>query len=211
MKEVLCHECKCVLTDENCGSSRFKEKGLAAYCRVCDKKRLKKYNEENKERLREYKREASLDWYYKLKNDPERWAAHVTKQRQLYRKLSPEQRSELYQKKKEYLRKDHWSRNRKHHYGITGKQFLENLASQDNKCEICQTEISFEAPSRKFRPHQDHCHSTGENRGILCNLCNVLLGNAHDSIEILLSAVRYLEKYAVSSSIQTESVINSGA
>ena len=40
----------------------------------------------------------------------------------------------------------------------------------------------------------DHCHSTGEMRGWLCNPCNIAIGNLGDNLEGVLRAVRYLSK-----------------
>jgi hypothetical protein len=39
----------------------------------------------------------------------------------------------------------------------------------------------------------DHNHSTGKIRGGLCNNCNGLLGLAKDSVETLISAIKYLQ------------------
>jgi len=39
----------------------------------------------------------------------------------------------------------------------------------------------------------DHCHNTDIIRGLLCNRCNFMLGNAKDNIEILEAAIRYLK------------------
>jgi hypothetical protein len=39
----------------------------------------------------------------------------------------------------------------------------------------------------------DHDHTTGEVRGLLCRWCNLLLGNAHDSVKILENAATYLK------------------
>lgn len=41
--------------------------------------------------------------------------------------------------------------------------------------------------------HFDHCHKTNRHRGWLCRSCNLLLGYAKDSPEVLLAAIRYLE------------------
>ena len=41
--------------------------------------------------------------------------------------------------------------------------------------------------------HADHDHSTGLFRGILCLDCNLLLGHATDSIELLERAIIYLK------------------
>src|SRR3989304_9918108 len=39
----------------------------------------------------------------------------------------------------------------------------------------------------------DHNHDTDEIRGLLCQLCNTMLGLAGDNIEILQRAIYYLE------------------
>ena len=38
----------------------------------------------------------------------------------------------------------------------------------------------------------DHCHSTGEIRGVLCRKCNMGIGHFRDNPALLLSAVEYL-------------------
>lgn len=40
----------------------------------------------------------------------------------------------------------------------------------------------------------DHHHDTGKVRGILCNACNVGLGNFRDSMKLLRKAIDYLER-----------------
>ncbi len=40
----------------------------------------------------------------------------------------------------------------------------------------------------------DHCHETGEIRGVLCHHCNVALGHMRDDPERLRKAADYLEK-----------------
>jgi predicted Zn-dependent protease len=39
----------------------------------------------------------------------------------------------------------------------------------------------------------DHCHKTGQVRGILCNICNLGIGLLNDSVEIIESALNYLK------------------
>ena len=73
-------------------------------------------------------------------------------------------------------------------YGIDGETYLALLDAQGGRCAICR-----HFPKTKRLP-VDHDHKTGEPRGLLCDRCNHdLLGGAHDSIEILRNAVRYLE------------------
>lgn len=50
-------------------------------------------------------------------------------------------------------------------------------------------------PGAKKEWHLDHCHSTNRFRGILCQHCNHLLGNARDSEEVLLGAIKYLNQF----------------
>ena len=68
-------------------------------------------------------------------------------------------------------------------YGITPRQVLDMLASQDANCAICET--TFE----DVRWVVDHCHKTGEVRGLLCSRCNTWLG----TYELMIrSAAKYL-------------------
>jgi hypothetical protein len=40
----------------------------------------------------------------------------------------------------------------------------------------------------------DHDHASGDVRGLLCHHCNLMLGNARDSVDVLLRAVVYLNR-----------------
>lgn len=68
-------------------------------------------------------------------------------------------------------------------YGLTKEDYDKLLASQENKCAIC----------KKDKPdHIDHCHSTGKVQGVLCRLCNWMLGCAKDDPENLKRGAEYL-------------------
>lgn len=62
--------------------------------------------------------------------------------------------------------------------------------SKDKTCHIC---------CRKFKTERDrsidHCHVTGVIRGQLCFSCNTALGHFKDDIDVLKSALRYLESF----------------
>lgn len=70
-------------------------------------------------------------------------------------------------------------------YGVSQDCFQLMLAVQKNACGICK-EIFLKSP------HVDHCHETGEVRGLLCGQCNKALGGFKDSPEILERAKEYL-------------------
>lgn len=78
----------------------------------------------------------------------------------------------------------------KQRYGITLEDKAELLAKQGNKCAICGTDT----PNTPTGWHIDHCHETNKIRGILCQQCNNMLGNAKDSAETLRRAAVYLEE-----------------
>ena len=43
----------------------------------------------------------------------------------------------------------------------------------------------------------DHHHATGQMRGLLCNHCNVGLGNFKEDVSYLEAAIEYLKKHHV--------------
>jgi hypothetical protein len=80
-------------------------------------------------------------------------------------------------------------RKKERQYGITQQQYNQMLVDQNNKCKIC----SIEFKSSKFT-HIDHCHDTNRVRGLLCNDCNLSLGQFMDNIEYMCNAIEYLKK-----------------
>ncbi len=73
-------------------------------------------------------------------------------------------------------------------YGLTLEMFHDLVCQQNNSCAICGS--SFDDKTLNV----DHDHVTGAVRGLLCFNCNAMLGNAHDSMETLVSALIYLER-----------------
>ena len=43
--------------------------------------------------------------------------------------------------------------------------------------------------------NQDHSHKTNKVRDLLCSQCNLGLGHAKDSIDLLNKAIKYLEHH----------------
>lgn len=76
-------------------------------------------------------------------------------------------------------------------YGITPKQYDEMLALQNNSCAIC----SAKKPGGRTKLFFiDHCHKTGNVRGLLCMRCNTGLGLFLDNPKFLVNAISYLEE-----------------
>ena len=90
-------------------------------------------------------------------------------------------------KGKDVLRKSHLKR----HYNMTLEDYDEMLQEQEGRCKICGTTETF---SNSVHFHVDHCHSSGEVRGLLCGPCNQGLGQFKDNISSLESAIKYLKE-----------------
>jgi len=75
-------------------------------------------------------------------------------------------------------------------HGMTVGQYDEILSVQGGGCAICGTT---DPGGQNGRFCVDHDHSTGRIRGLLCNMCNWGLGQFRDDVELMTSAIRYLE------------------
>lgn len=74
-------------------------------------------------------------------------------------------------------------------YGITEAHYQWMLEQQGGCCAICKGKD----PRHRFgRFLVDHCHESGDIRGLLCHNCNLALGMVSDSRDILNSAIQYL-------------------
>lgn len=75
-------------------------------------------------------------------------------------------------------------------YGITIDQWDEMFTQQGNRCATCRTPST----THKNGFVVDHCHRTNKVRGILCQPCNVALGNVRDNPDTLRALASYLEE-----------------
>lgn len=70
----------------------------------------------------------------------------------------------------------------KYLYGITLKHWNEMFKDQQGACKIClKTSVELVV---------DHCHDSGKVRGLLCNLCNGMVGRLNQ--ESFSRAIQYL-------------------
>lgn len=72
-------------------------------------------------------------------------------------------------------------------YNITKEEYLTLVKNQNNLCAICKE------PEKNRKLAIDHCHISGKVRGLLCTNCNLGIGNLQDRIDVLHSAINYLE------------------
>lgn len=79
----------------------------------------------------------------------------------------------------------------KRKYGITIDEYDRLVQEQHNTCPICHKDFLLGQ-----RPADvDHCHKTGNVRGILHSKCNQLLAYAEDSPDTLRNAINYLKEH----------------
>lgn len=71
-------------------------------------------------------------------------------------------------------------------YGITLAEYNRVLKHQGNGCAICQK------PAGSPRLSVDHCHTTGQLRGLLCWSCNKAIAHFKDNAVRLRAAAVYL-------------------
>ena len=81
----------------------------------------------------------------------------------------------------------------KKRYNITPEQYEDILKSQNYCCAICGKHEKDNKKGKEQQPLSvDHCHTKGLNRGLLCNTCNLGLGQFKDNINTLQKAIQYL-------------------
>ena len=81
-------------------------------------------------------------------------------------------------------------------YGTTPEEVAEHAA---RGCAICGRELTLvKDAGKELRAVVDHCHESDKFRGVLCNYCNLGLGNFKDNPEALRKAATYLENFYAS-------------
>lgn len=164
---------------------REKEKDPIAWKKKQDE-RAKKYRAKYMERYRERSKLANRKKRLEDRDGMNR------KQRE-YRKNNPEKFKRYHEQRKDkhkaWARKN-WLIKK---YGLTEEQYNHLLTVQEGKCAICKRDFNEETPKI------DHCHERGDNRGLLCQRCNLILGylekQLHDNVEILNAFATYLKTH----------------
>ena len=96
-----------------------------------------------------------------------------------------------YQKNKEKIKARSRSNHLQSRYGLTPVQYNALLEAQDYECAICGANTT----NTRYgvgNLHVDHCHETGDVRGLLCLACNGAIGLLGDNPSRVASALNYL-------------------
>ena len=83
-------------------------------------------------------------------------------------------------------------RHKKRKYGVTAEEYAILLDRAQRQCECCKMDLVDRA-----RQYLDHCPETGRARGILCQLCNSLVGAGQPQQPRIYSAIKYLESHGI--------------
>lgn len=78
----------------------------------------------------------------------------------------------------------------KFEYGLDEKGLSALERKSQGRCEICATPFSDLPRAADI----DHCHTTQKVRGMLCSNCNTGIGLLKDDVQIMESAIRYIER-----------------
>ena len=138
--------------------------GLQGHCKECDKQRHKQYYETHKKEKKQYDKQ-----YYKTHRE-----GTIEHQKQ-YNKTHREEIKQYGLKKR---------------YNISIEEFNQMLVNQNHKCKICGVD---ELNAGKKGLSVDHDHKSGKVRGLLCSNCNTAVGLLKENINILKSAIKYLD------------------
>ncbi len=99
-------------------------------------------------------------------------------------------------KKIRYLNNPNYTINNNLYYkfGITLEQYNKLLILQKYQCAICKVSSNRVRSGKSKRFAVDHCHITNKIRGLLCDACNLAIGNFKDNFDLCDKASEYLKR-----------------
>lgn len=159
----------CLRTKDLSDFSRHKKskEGYLAQCKYCTSERKKELYHKNVEARRAHQRN--------YLQEPTR------------KKLNQKRSNDWYKSNRE----KYYEGTLKRKFGISLIEYNDMLSKQNNSCAICLKDRSL----FKRRFNVDHCHKTGQVRGLLCSPCNTSIGLLNESLETIKRAADYLKEY----------------
>ena len=106
-------------------------------------------------------------------------SGYVTECKECYRKRTSV--NNIKHKDRHLMRS--WKSQLKRRYKCTPEEYTERMNTSDT-CEVCGVTEDLV---------YDHCHTTGEFRGVLCRGCNRSIGQLGDTAASLYAAFTYLQ------------------
>jgi hypothetical protein len=186
METQICTKCNIEHSITEFRKDQHNPTGYHVHCRTCFNLSQKEYRAKNRTVVNTY-----ANNYYKEN------AERIKAMRKL--KRQGKDTSELHSKKTfdetSYYNRGGWKKRRETSWkqrgivGMTYALYEQMLINQNNTCAICDVKHT---DIKKL--HVDHCHKTGEVRGLLCNNCNNGMGKLGDSIERLELVINYLKQ-----------------
>lgn len=150
-------------------------------CPVCDEVSSRAWYEQRKEQVREYNKSYNAQMH--IKEYRRRKTAEYRQQQSVRDAHNTAERQRAKDERYSFVRLVR-------SYGMEVIDFAYRLRAQDFKCAACRDVLGMGRET-----HIDHCHTTGEVRGILCSRCNLSLGHAKDTPQRLRALADYLERY----------------
>lgn len=92
------------------------------------------------------------------------------------------------------IKKSFPNRGKANTHDCTEEQFNQMWKKQKGLCDICNTEMLAHG-TKGNSAFVDHCHTSGETRGILCNHCNRGLGGFLDDPEVMEKAAKFIRNH----------------
>lgn len=156
-----------------------REGRVQAWCKTC----------QNKQRRERYER------------DPKTREKARANSRAAYARLTPEAKARRDQKAKEWAdanadRLSRQKRDRRYRtwYGISLADYEAMLEAQGGGCAICGAKENISIGGKAVAMAVDHCHDSGQVRGIVCDPCNRALGSVRNDPEIAEAMAAYLRR-----------------
>lgn len=165
LKQKKCSRCVKIMDLNRFTNNRTSKDGKDHYCRQCKSAVKKEDYEKNREKIKKQVHES-------YKRNKDKCIARAKKYR------TENREKVLAQKRFASL-------------GVTHEQYQAMLKEQKECCAVC----GIHQTGRKYRLSVDHCHATGQIRGLLCGFCNTGIGLFKDNISLMEKASAYLSKF----------------
>jgi hypothetical protein len=140
----------------------------------------------NKKDDRKYRRNWGKAKYAK---DPQYFLKYSRKYYQNHREQWKKYTREYRKRNAKTIREKDRESNLKSKYNLTLEDYDELLDKQNGVCAICG---GINRAGKRLGV--DHCHRSGKVRGLLCDTCNLILGQFDDQIKILQKVIKYLQR-----------------